>query len=370
MKISCTKENLYKSLQITSQVGGGRNVSLPILNNILLKTKEGALQICATNLEVGITTTIRGKVIKEGAITIQGRLFNELVALLPDDKIDLELEGFDLKVNCQSHQAVIHGLSADDFPVIPEVTKKPQLIVSSEDLAEALGQVILAVNPNETRPEISGVLFIGSTKKLTLVATDSYRLAEKIVAVEKNSSMDFQTIIPLKAVQQLIRVLAVYPQVEVNMQINDNQATWFVEDTIVVSRVVTAQFPDYKQIIPNKFMTEVWLERQILQQAVKEASLFSRAGINDVRLLVEPNKRIVSISSSSSQIGENSISLPSQKISGQENQIIFNYRYIIDGLSVINEKEVYLGIVDANNPAMLRSKEIGDYSYIIMPIRQ
>ncbi len=369
MKIICTKENLYKGLQITSQISG-RNASLPILNNILLKTKEGILQVCATNLEIGIVTSVRGKVIQDGNITVQGRLFNELVSLLPEDKINLELEDFNLKINCVGHRAVIHGLSADDFPMIPEVIKKPQVFVSSEELSEALEQVVLAINPNENRPEISGVLFIGSSKKLVLVATDSYRLTEKTITLNKSLGFEWQTIVPLKTAQQLIRILLFYPQTEISMQLNDNQITWFVDDTIIVSRTITAQFPDYKQIIPSRFVSEAWLDKQIFQQAIKEASLFSRAGINDVRLLIEPDKKTVFISSSSSQIGENSISLSDQKIIGQENQIVFNYHYLIDGLNTIKEKEVYLGIVDSNNPALLKPKEQTDYSYVLMPIRQ
>ncbi|MFH1867146.1 MAG: DNA polymerase III subunit beta [Patescibacteria group bacterium] len=371
MKISCTKENLYKGLLITGYVTG-RNTTLPILNNVLLKTEGGALTISSTNLEVGVVTIVRGKVGVEGSITIQGKLFTELVALLPNDRVDLELDNLDLKISCAGHQTVIHGLTAEDFPVIPEVAAKGNVVVDSQDLAEALNQVLIAVNPQEARPEISGVLInMVNDKKLALVATDSYRLAEKIILISKGQLGAGQLIIPVRTVQQLVRILNTHEETkEVEIRVGDNQVMWQIGESKIVSRIITAQFPDYQQIIPKTFNSELLVDRTSLLQAVKSASLFTRAGINDVRLQTEPSTKKLLVSSANSQLGEDSSTLTLIKATGSNNEIVFNYRYLIDGLNAISGKEVQLAIVDTNNPGLLKPASGDDYSYIIMPIRQ
>ncbi len=371
MKIICTKENLYKGLLIAGSVAS-RNLSLPILNNVLLKTETGSLTISSTNLEVGVVTRVRAKVSSEGALTVQGKLFTELVSLLPNEKVELEVNDLNLKVICAGHQTIIHGLAADDFPVIPEIVSKKIATLTSKDLTEALEQVSFAVNLNENRPEISGVLLnVLDNKKIALVATDSYRLAEKIIEILKGELGIGQLIIPLKTVQQVIRVANTNEEVkETNIQIGDNQIMWSVGETVIISRIITAQFPDYKQIIPKKFNTELWLDRNIFLQAVKSASLFTRAGINDVRLHINPGQKTIQISSVNSQLGEDVSVLIANKIVGEINEIVFNYRYLIDGLNAITDKEIKLSLVDTNNPGLLKPATNGEYNYIIMPIRQ
>ncbi|MFH1112153.1 MAG: DNA polymerase III subunit beta [Patescibacteria group bacterium] len=371
MKISCIKENLYKGLLITGGISS-RNTTLPILNNVLLKTDAIGLTVSATNLEVGVITKIRGKVQTNGSLTVQGKLFTELISLLPNEKVDLEVEGVDLKITCAGHQTTIHGLAAEDFPVIPEVVSKKTISVGCKDFAKALEQVAFAANPNENRPEISGVLLdIVETNKIALVATDSYRLAEKIIEITKGGVELGQIIIPLKTIQQVVRVINTNEEaVEMGMQINDNQIMWNIGETLIVSRIITAQFPDYKQIIPKKFNTELWIDRMALLQAVKSASLFTRAGINDVRLQINPSQKNILISAVNSQLGEDTSTLMLNKITGEANEIVFNYRYLLDGLNAVNDKEIKLSIVDTNNPGLLKSANNEDYSYIIMPIRQ
>lgn len=371
MKLSCTKENLYKGLLITGALTG-RNASLPILNNVLLKTTDGTLTISSTNLEMGIITTARSKVENAGAITIQGKLLLELVSLLPDERVDLELNNLDLKISCGGHQSVIHGLPAEDFPVIPEVVTKGGLTVVAEDLAEALNQVLFAVNPNESRPEISGVLLTSQGEgTLAVVATDSYRLAEKILTSSKGNLSNGQLIVPLRTVQQLVRIINATEDItDVEIKMGENQVLWQVGETKIISRIITAQFPDYQQIIPKKTNTEIVVDRAACLQAVKSASLFSRGGINDVRLAVLAEKKQLQISAANSQVGEEVSTIAGNISKGGDNEIVFNFRYLLDGLNAIIDKEVLVQIVDNNNPGLIKPVGQNNYQYIIMPIRQ
>lgn len=371
MKLSCTKENLYKGLLIVGSLTN-RSASLPILNNVLLKTESGSLTISSTNLEMGIITSVRSRVDTPGSITVQGKLLLELVALLPNERVDLELTSLDLTIKCANHQTVIRGLAAEDFPVIPEVVAKAGLLVGAAELAESLNQVLFAVNPNESRPEISGVLLnIGANKKMAVVATDSYRLAEKVVPILRGELGQAQLIMPLKTVQQLVRIINTNAEVaEVEIKLGENQVRWQVGATRVVSRIITAQFPDYQQIIPKNFHTDLIVERLALLQAVKSASLFTRSGINDVRLQVVAAKKQLLVSSANNQLGEDNSVISLTKVTGEDNAIVFNYRYLLDGLTAIADKEVALAIVDTNNPGLLKPVGADDYYYLIMPIRQ
>ena len=187
MNIYCTQENLNRGLLLVSHIAT-KNISLPILNNILIQVKNNIIKISATNLEIGVYCTIRGKVEKEGEIAIQAKLLSDYVNLLPKEKINLFIahdEGADvLKINSSNSKTKIKGTSASEFPLIPQVEKKDFYQCSAPLLKNALSQVLFATSTSETRPEISGVLFDFLGNQLTLTATDSYRLAEKKILLK------------------------------------------------------------------------------------------------------------------------------------------------------------------------------------------
>jgi len=186
VKIFSLQENLKQGLSLVSHVAG-RNVNLPILNNILIRAEAGKIRLVATNLEVGIIVTVRGKIEREGAFTVSSKIISDCIALLPNKKISLEQKGNDLLIDCENYQAKAKGQSAEEFPLIPEVDRKNYFSAGAEEVKQAVAQAIFATAPSETRLELSGVLFIFSGDTLTLAATDSYRLAEKKIKIKSNS---------------------------------------------------------------------------------------------------------------------------------------------------------------------------------------
>ena len=365
MKFSCTQENLNSGIQLVSRVAA-RGVGLPILSNILLRATQGGLELIATNLEVAVVTTIRGKVEGEGLVTIQGRLLAETIGLLPKDRVDLEVEGTNLTIRCGKSRSVIRGVAADDFPVIPEVQKGTKVSLPAAGFAQALESVLFSINPDEGRPEISGVYVGSKNDKLVLVGTDSYRLAEYTSKLNGEGFEGF--ILPLRAAQEVARVVGSEPEATLELLVADNQALWQLGDTKVVSRLIAGQYPDYEQIIPKSFTTTAKVSKADLTQAVRAASLFVRSGINDVRLKLS-EAGAVQVSSANSQLGEN-LNEVGAKVEGQDNEIVFNYRYLLDGLSAIHEDSVELSVVGPNNPGLLKPSGGQNYLYIIMPIRQ
>ena len=209
MKISCTQENLNQGLFVVSHIAS-KNTALPILNNILIQAKEGAIALSSTNLEIGVSCVIRGKVESEGEFTIQSRLLADYISLLPKERVDLKTDDNSqvLEVVCKNNSTKIKGQPAVDFPLIPQIDHKNPYVLGSQDLRQAISQVIFAVSVSETRPEINGVLFNFNGDKLILAATDSYRLAEKTVNLnKKSSSVPQKIIIPTRTLQELQRIL-------------------------------------------------------------------------------------------------------------------------------------------------------------------
>lgn len=378
MKLSSLQENLKQGISITSHIAG-KNINLPILNNILISAKEGKIKFIATNLEIGIITTVRGKIEKEGMFTVDAKVFSDYLSLLPNEKINIEQKENKLFVELAKNKTKIAGLPAEEFPLIPEIKKEQYYSAKAEDFKKALSQVVFAVSGSETRIELSGVLFNFEDSKLTMAATDSYRLVEKEIKIETNQNNDSnkRIIIPAKTLQEVIRILGLIKEEEegeketseIKFYLSDNQVLFVVGVTEIVSRLIEGQYPDYKQIIPATSKTRAVINKNELIRAVKIASLFSKASINDVNLDFPKNKNQIIISSASGQVGENITELDA-RVDGEDNGAVINHRYLLDGLNNMEGEEIKIEVIDNNTPCLIRAEKEDGYLYIIMPIKQ
>jgi DNA polymerase-3 subunit beta len=384
MRFSCTQENFSQGLAAVSHVAS-KNVNLPILNNILIKVEEGVIRLSTTNLEIGVSCTVRGKVEEEGTFTVPARVLADYVSLLPSEKVDVVLKDDQLDIQCNNYQTKIKGEAASEFPLIPQVNKQKPLVVEAGDFLKGLQQVVFATAMSETRPEISGVLlnFRASEKKLILAATDSYRLAEKRINLKQSGGNDRRIIVPTSALQELQRILSnlsrakdLTNEVEDNnleIHLNDNQILFVYNNVELISRLVEGQYPDYTSIIPGNFHTQVIIAVSDLVKAVKSSSLFVKAGINDISLEFKPESEII-VSSLNAQVGEN-VSHLEANITGDDNSVVLSY--FLDGLQALDSSEVVMDIIDNNTPVVLKpvlpaaAEGIDrDYLYLIMPIKQ
>ncbi|MFA5022312.1 MAG: DNA polymerase III subunit beta [Patescibacteria group bacterium] len=383
MKISCTQENLNQGLFVVSHIAS-KNTALPILNNVLIQAQQNTIKLSATNLEIGVNCVIRGKVEQEGDFTVQSRLLADFVSLLPKERVDLLVgpaENLDqvMEVKCKNHSTKIKGQPATDFPLIPQVGKKNLYVLNSQNFRQAINQVVFAVSISENRPEINGVLFNFTNGKLVLGATDSYRLAEKSIALDKNSKgTNQQVIIPTRTLQELQRILgsfkdpaAISEMENVEIYLAENQILFVFGNIELVSRLVEGQYPDYRQIIPAQSNTKATLNVSQFINAIKATSLFARSGIYDVSLQFLAKDKEVVVSANNNQLGENVSKVLVESISGEDNIIVVNYRYLLDGLQNINTDQVEISIIDGASPCVIKpvGKE-ADYLYIIMPIKQ
>jgi DNA polymerase-3 subunit beta len=380
MKLSCTKENLAQGLSITSHVST-KNMNLPILNNVLVKADAGGLKLISTNLEIAITCSIRAKVEQQGEYTVPSKLFYDFVNLLPNEPVDIDLHDDGLFVSCASAKTTLKGMDASEFPLVPPVQAKEVYEIPVTDLAKGLGRTLFATATNESRPELTGLLLSihhpnAGAGTLTLAATDSYRLAECVIGIKTQYNEPREVIVPSRTLSELSRILSVFKDdVEaperVSLELSDNQVVFRYGSVELVSRTIDGNYPDYRQIIPTEFKTKTFVDRSEVIQAIKSASLFAKNGLFDVQVMMDPAKKIVQLSAQDATRGENSVSVKVDEGSGEENTMVLNYRYLLDGLQAAGTQGVQVQMIDAMNPCVIRpTGEDDKYQYIVMPIRQ
>lgn len=366
MKLICTQENLSKGLSIALR-GIGKNPSLPVLANVLLSTEKGRLKLQATDLEIGITYFLGGKIEKEGKITVPAQLLLGYITNLPPTKVNLEVKDKTLHISCENFKAEIKGIDAEEFPLIPKVEKEPVCILDAQDLKDALSKVSFAAALEEARPEIAGV-YINISKDLRLAATDSFRLAEKVVKIKQPVRKNVEVIVPSRTVSELTRIISEEVK-DVSILISENQIAFRFNDCELVSRLVEGKYPDYKQIIPKEYTCQAILDKTDLLSSIKTASFFSKTGIFDVKVEFKPKQKEVVVTSESGQVGSN-VGKIKGKIEGKTEKVTFNYRYLLDGLERMNTSQVLWGLTGDATPACLKPIDEKDYTYIVMPIKQ
>src|SRR3990172_3702798 len=367
MKLSCTQENLHHGLNLVGRVVTPK-ITLPILSNVLLSTDEGRLKLSVTDLEIGINIWIGAKIEKPGKITLPAKIFSEFVSSCNDKKIDLEQTDFKIDLKSEKYSATLQGTAADDFPSIPEISEKPTCAISGKILEEAIPQVVSATAMDESRLVLSGVCFKFIKDKLKLVATDSYRLAEKTIPLEKAVGKDYSVIVPLKAVSEIGRILGAVSSENVQVSVSENQIRFAInEDIEVISRLIEGNFPDYEQIIPTKYTAKVKINFEDLQSALKIASLFAKESANNIKIkLKAPNQMI--ISARAEQIGTSKASAAAE-ITGSDLEVSFNAKFIFDGMSALKKGKINFDFSGNLSPAKLYLEDSKDYFYIIMPLR-
>lgn len=367
MKIICTQENLNKGLNLVSHIAN-KNSNLPILNNVLLKAKKDGLTLITTDLEIGIKVFVRSKIEEEGDFTVDAKLLHNYISLLPKENIDLNLKDGSLEIKSQNQETSIKGLEAEDFPLIPEIEKTNEIIIGAAELKKALSQVLFAASLDGSRIEINAINFNFNKDSLILAATDSYRLAEKKIKIN-NQNKESSLIIPLKTLQELTRIITEQSDQQLKLYFNENQIMFVFDGVELVSRVIDGHYPDYKQIIPAGFITTAKCDLSKLVPAIKAVALFCKQGINDIRLSFEQKTNEIVVSTASSHMGNSLAKVPAE-IRGENNDIVFNYRYLLDGLNNIDDSQIWLKLNNNSSPGLVQPGGQQEYIYLVMPIRQ
>lgn len=362
MKLQVTQENLAKALGSVAKVANSRN-TLPILSNVILKTVGTRLSIAATNLDIAITHFIGSKVTKEGAITVPGRLMQDFVSSLPPGVISLSLADNKLHINTDKYQSVINGTPAEDFPVMPAITKGAKWSLPAGVFKKGLQQVVVAASSDEARQVLTGVYLHSYSGKLYAVATDSYRLAEKELS---KMDQEVSLLVPATAIQDLLRIITDFED-DISVTHDEQQVAFKAGDVELVTRLIEGAYPDYRKLLPQKFATTAVLKRADLANITKVSSLFARESAGSITLGVDETSKQLSIRSVASQLGENTAS--ADAIIKGEGSITLNSRYLLDALNVISDNEVVFGFNGKLEPSTLKPAGAKDYTHVIMPLK-
>ncbi len=362
MKLQVTQENLAKALGSVARVANGRN-TLPILSNVMLTTVGNRLSIAATNLDIAITHYIGSKVATEGAITVPARLTQDFVSSLPSGVIELSLEDHRLHISTDKYQSVINGVSAEEFPVMPAISDGKTWSVASRILKRGLQQTIVAASTDEARPTLTGMFFHTFEGYLYMVATDSYRLAERKLMKTTN---DISLLVPASAAQDLLRLI-VDDEGVVEVTHDDQQVLFRVGDVELVARLIEGKYPDYRKLIPEKFATTALIDRSEFVNVTKVSSLFARESAGSVTIHVDSEKQEISIRSVASQLGENTASAAAKIVGNGD--ITLNSRYLLDALHAMSGDEVNFCFNGKLEPSELLDPKAKDYVHIIMPLK-
>lgn len=368
MKIVVIKNNLKDGLSAVGRIAG-ENLQLPILKNVLVETVENKVVLTATNLEMAIKYTVSGKVIENGALAVPLGVISNIISNISSERLNIESKKNILEIKTDNYRATVNSHPADEFPLVPKM-KSPKGYIEIEAglLKEALGQVITASQFSELRPELNSIFLEYSIDTLKMVATDSFRLAEKTFAAGQiNSTINeqFSCLLPIQSGHELLRIVGDEGKM-IKIYFDDNQVLFQGDQWELFSRLLEGSFPDYRQVIPKKCAAEVIVPREEFINSLKLSAIFS-AKSNEVRIKVLEGKKALEISSADQVVGENNYLLPA-RLSGTVKETSFNWKYLSDGLKAIKSDEALLGLNDDNKPAVIKSPKDNSYIYLAMPI--
>jgi len=368
VKLSVMQENLARGLSVVSRAVSNR--SLPVLTNVLLKTEDGGLKLTATNLEIGITYWVPGKIESDGATTVPARLLTDLVSTLPaGDRVDLDLQGGDtLHIKCGRFETHVKGIDADEFPAIGAAGERPTTRVAQNVLRRALAETTFAAASDEARPILTGVLARFEGDQLTLAAADNYRIAVKTIPI-LDAVPETSVVIPARALNELARVLAdVDDPVEILLAAGKNQILFHLDGIDLVSRLIDGQFPNYQQVVPTSHTTRAVLDREELLRAVRPAALIAHESANIVKLQVSSDGEPGITVSANAEVGDH-VGQVEAAVDGDGTTIAFNARYLADVLTNVSADQFGLELNGPLSPGVF--KPVGDerYVHVVMPVR-
>ncbi len=363
------QENLARGLSIVSRAVSSRS-TLPVLANVLLKTEDAGLKLTATNLEIGITYWVPGKIESDGATTVPAKLLTDLVNSLPaGDKVDLELgAGESLHLKSGRFETHIKGIEADEFPAIQTAGDRPTTRVAQNVLRRALNETAFAAASDEARPILTGVLAKFEGNQLTLAAADNYRIAVKTIAI-LDAVPETSVVIPARALNELARVLSdVEDPVEIVLASGRNQVLFHLDGIDLVSRLIDGQFPNYQQVVPKEHSTRAVLDREELLRAVRPAALIAHESANIVKLQISSDGEAGITVSANAEVGDH-VGQVEAAVEGDGTTIAFNARYLADVLTNVDADQFALELNGPLSPGVF--KPIGDdqYIHVVMPVR-
>lgn len=362
MRIQVEQSKLLKHVNIV-QKGISSKTTLPILDGILVKAVNNEIELIGTDLELGIETTLDGNILEEGSIVINSRIFGDIVRKLPNETIDIETNENEIIIICKNSNFNLIGNPSSEYPDLPELSGLNDIKLPRDLLKSTIRQTVFATTQDETRPILTGVLFEIVNGIGSFVALDGYRLALRNIKV--NVEDDVKVVVPAKTLIELNKILEDGEE-DVDILITSNHIIFIIDKTIVYSRLLEGQYLNYRDIIREGHNTRIKLNRKEFQDGLERASLLAREQkANLIKLNIMEDKLIIK---SNSEIGNVHEELDIEK-SGEDLNIAFNSRYILDGIKAMDVENVELFFMGSLNPCIIKPEEGDNYIYLVLPVR-
>jgi DNA polymerase-3 subunit beta len=362
MKLTCNRDEFVSRLGVVSRAVSTRS-SVQILAGVLLRAEAGELHLAATDMELSLRASLEAQVEAEGPVVVPGRLLVDLARLLPEPELHIEHRPDEAAVHitCGSAGYRLHTYSAEDFPRLPALDAGQLFSVDSEALLETVAQVSRAASRDESRPVLTGILARFEPGKLTMAATDSYRLAVRETDLP-GSTQELEAIIPARALTELARIAGAAEELELGVQ--ENQVAFRTSDAVLSTRRIDGQFPNVKQLLPEQFEHVVTMPRGELLDVVRRVAVMAQRN-SPLRLRFSDGE--LEVSAQTQDVGEAKETLPAA-FAGDALEIGFNPEFLRDGIESVQTDEVQLKLISPLRPGLIQG-EGDDYSYLIMPIR-
>jgi len=374
MKFKCEKDELVKIIQLTQGTLSSQT-TLPILSYYLISAQKGKIFLISTDLEIGIRCSIKGKILEEGDIVVPGRKISELIREFPSGEIDISSEENMVSLRCNNSWVKINTLSVEDFPKFPQVTGK-EVIIKGKTLKSMIRKTLFAVSREDSRYSLNGIYLLIDKEKIRLVATDGKRLALEEEKSGSPLSEKMEVIIPLKACNEMRRMLT---DEDTKLIVGEKQLKISQGDTSLTTRLIEDDFPNYEEVIPKGFQSKAEVGREPFQQAVRRAAILTKEEGGPVRLFYLPagspggekkeGSSKLMITTKVPEVGESAEEVPI-KYEGMETEIAFNPEYLLDILQAIESKEVFIGLNESEEPAVIKPTDKGSYMNVIMPMKK
>jgi DNA polymerase-3 subunit beta len=367
MKFQTTKAGLLDTVLFASRAISPK-VSSFILNGIMLDAEEG-LTVYSTDLETSIKCTMEVKILEKGKAVVPARILVNILKSLEESKIELELDKStnQVKINCENALFTLNTLSLEEYPVFPEIRKENYLKINLNKFKNLVSKAQKAASLDESRAILTGVLFEIGEDMLSMAATDSYRLA----LVKENigaGRAPIKVVIPAKVLDSIVK--SEYKDSDIEINIEENQISFYLEGNskkknIIVSRLLSGKFPEYKQLIPQNMKHNIIIDKEKMLDVVKRISSISQDNI-PVKLTIDKGK--VTVSMIIREIGSSSedfeVSYGEERI-----EIAFNPEFLMDGINIMDEKNIILSIEEPLKPILIKSEKNKNLIYLLMPIR-
>jgi DNA polymerase-3 subunit beta len=372
MRLSCLQENLSRGLGIVGSAVAART-TYPVMQNVLITTDNARLKLAATNQEIAISTWIGAQIEDEGQVTIPARLLTEFVNSLPAERIDLDYtdQPVGISVKCARFSAQINGTPASDFPPVPTVESGVAGKIDPGVLNDAIKHVAIAAATEDSRPVLTGIKVEITGDDFKFAAADGFRLAVYEGKLLEPLPEDVDFIIPARALREVSSLAGSQTDpVEFTVTSSKNQALFRLNNIEIVANLLQGTFPNYQQLVPDKYDTRASVNREEFIRATRAASIFAREGSNIVRLMVdvgdEEDSKVL-VQSKSEEVGENKGEVDAE-IEGGEAKIAFSSKYLTDVLNVLDTNKVALETTTPSSPGVIKPVGDDNYVHVVMPI--